>query len=98
MKTPETMPWATRHVFHVYAVRSRGRERLQSFLHDRGIQTGIHYPIPCHLQGAYADPAYPAGTFPHAEEAAAEVLSLPMFPELTDEQMGTVAQAIIDCS
>jgi len=93
VKTPETMPYA-KHVFHVYAIRSQQRDKLQSFLHERGIQSGIHYPIPCHLQKAYADPAYPAGSFPHSEAAAREILSLPMFPELTNEQIQTVSAAI----
>jgi dTDP-4-amino-4,6-dideoxygalactose transaminase len=93
VKTPATMPYAE-HVFHVYAVRTKEREKLQTFLQERGVQTGIHYPIPCHLQKAYADPAYPAGTFPHAEAASREVLSLPMFPELTGEQIDAVGAAV----
>ena len=83
-----------RHVYHVYAVRTDRREALMSALGARGIQTGIHYPVPVHLQPAYADPAYPRGSFPLAEKAAAEVLSLPMFPEMTEEQIRAVAQAL----
>lgn len=82
------------HVFHIYAVRTRQRAALQTFLSERQIQTGIHYPIPVHLQEAYADPAYPPGSFPHTEAAASEVLSLPMFAELTSEQIREVASAI----
>ena len=93
VKTPEVMQWGT-HVFHVYAVRTSVREKLQSHLHDKGVQTGIHYPIPCHLQKAYADPAYPAGSMPLSEAAASEVLSLPMFAELTPDQIRTVADAV----
>ena len=85
-----------RHVYHVYAVRTPERARLQQALRERGIHTGIHYPIPVHLQPAHADLGYRAGDFPHAERAAAEVLSLPMFPELTDEQVEEVASCVRD--
>ncbi len=63
-------------------------------LNAQGVQTGIHYPIPVHLQKAYADPAFHAGDFPHAERAAAEVLSMPMFPELTGEQIREASAAV----
>jgi dTDP-4-amino-4,6-dideoxygalactose transaminase len=87
------MAWGE-HVFHVYAVRTSDRPGLQKHLGDRKIQNGIHYPYPVHLQEAYADPAYPAGSFPLAETAANEVLSLPMFAELSSAQIAEVAQAI----
>jgi dTDP-4-amino-4,6-dideoxygalactose transaminase len=90
---PAEMPWA-RHVYHVYAVRSREREALMKRLNEQGIQTGIHYPIPVHLQPAYADAAWGEGSFPNAEKAASEVLSLPMYPELTEEHLQAVSQAI----
>ena len=83
-----------RHVWHVYAVRTRERDPIMKALGEQGIQTGIHYPIPVHLQPAYADPAYARGSFPHAERAADEVTSLPMFPELTEEQLQLVAGAL----
>ena len=83
--TPTESPWA-RHVYHVYAVRTRERDALQRTLHANGVQTGIHYPVPVHLQPAYADLGYRAGQFPHAERAADEVLSLPMYPELSRTQ------------
>jgi len=83
-----------RHVYHVYAVRSARREAIMKGLGEQGIQTGIHYPIPVHLQPAYADPAYGPGTFPHAEKAAAEVTSLPMYPELTEAQLQLVADGL----
>jgi dTDP-4-amino-4,6-dideoxygalactose transaminase len=92
---PKAMPYA-RHVYHVYAIRTAERQRYQSSLQSRGIQSGIHYPIPVHLQEAYADPRYKSGDFPHSEKAAAEVLSLPMYPELTrpmqDEVIGALLQ------
>jgi len=83
-----------RHVWHVYAVRTRVRDPIMKALGEQGIQTGIHYPIPVHLQPAYADPAYAHGSFPIAEKAADEVTSLPMFPELTEEQLQLVAGAL----
>ena len=61
---------------------------------ERGIQTGIHYPTPVHLLPAYADLGYSRGQFPHAEKAASEVLSLPIFPELTGDQCETVCAAV----
>ena len=85
-----------RHVYHIYAIRTANRERLQAALQARGIHTGIHYPFPVHLLPAYADLGYKAGQFPHSERAAAEVLSLPMFPELTASMQEEVARALID--
>ena len=83
-----------RHVYHVYSVRTSRRDNLQKALQARGIQTGIHYPIPVHLQPAYADLGYRVGAFPVSEKAAQEVLSLPMYAELTDEQIATVSTAV----
>jgi dTDP-4-amino-4,6-dideoxygalactose transaminase len=84
-----------RHVYHVYAVRVPGRDAVQQALAGRGIQTGIHYPIPVHLQKAHAELGYRPGDFPHAERAAAELLSLPMFAELGDAQVAEVAEALL---
>jgi dTDP-4-amino-4,6-dideoxygalactose transaminase len=86
----------SRHVYHVYAVRTSERVKWQEFLTARAIQSGIHYPIPVHLQEAYASPRYKAGDFPHSEKAAAEVLSLPMFPELTGAMQKQVVEALLD--
>ena len=83
-----------RHVYHVYAIRSRDRDRLREALTAQQIQTGVHYPIPVHLQPAHADLGYHAGDFPVAEQVAREVLSLPIFPEMTREQVATVAAAV----
>lgn len=91
--TPTVMPYS-HHVYHVYVVRSPQRDRLQQMLHKQSIQTGIHYPIPVHLQTAYADLGYKLGDFPHAELAAQEVLSLPMYAELKPAQIGTVAETL----
>jgi dTDP-4-amino-4,6-dideoxygalactose transaminase len=93
VETPQCASWGS-HVFHVYAVRTPQRNELQRELTDAGIQTGIHYPIPVHLTEAYSNLGYTRGDFPEAERAADEVLSLPMFPELRDDQMHTVVSAI----
>ena len=93
LQTPAEMPWA-RHVYHVYTVRSKERGRLQVALNDNGIQTGIHYPVPVHLQPAYADLGYGPGAFPQAEAAADQVLSLPLYPELSPQEVAQVAEAV----
>ena len=85
---------AGRHVYHVYAIRTTERERLQAHLAARSIATNIHYPIPVHLQRAFAELGHQPGDFPHAEAAANEVLSLPMYPELTDELQDEVIAAL----
>jgi len=90
---PVEMPYA-RHVYHIYAVRSADRTELQRSLQTHGVQTGIHYPIPVHLQEGYRDLGYGAGEFPEAERAAREVLSLPMYPELSNIQVEFVAAAV----
>lgn len=90
---PTVMPYSY-HVYHVYAVRSSQREKLQQQLNEAGIQTGIHYPIPVHLQVAYADLGYKSGDFPHSELASREVLSLPMYAELSPVQVHTVAETL----
>ena len=91
--TPKAMPDA-RHVYHIYAIRTGHRQAWQEALLAQGIQTGIHYPTPVHLLPAFADLGYGAGQFPHSEQAAKEVLSLPMFPELEQAQCEEVARAI----
>ncbi|MBD6617917.1 DegT/DnrJ/EryC1/StrS family aminotransferase [Komarekiella sp. 'clone 1'] len=99
---PRVMPYS-RHVYHVYAVRvpvghatrTPQRDALQQSLQEQEIQTGIHYPIPVHLQPAYADLGYKLGDFPHSEAASREVLSLPMYAELTTEAQTQVAKAVI---
>jgi dTDP-4-amino-4,6-dideoxygalactose transaminase len=95
VRVPCLMPYG-RHTFHVYSIRTPRRDELRRRLSDRSIQTGIHYPFPVHLQPAYADSEYPAGSLPEAEAAAREVLSLPLFPELAAEQVREVARAVID--
>lgn len=81
-------------VYHLYVIRTSDREGLMSHLKEAGIGTGIHYPIPLHLQNAYTSLNYSPGDFPVAECASAEIVSLPMFPQLTSEQQVTVAEEI----
>ena len=76
-----------KHVYHIYAIRVQERDEVMRRLADKGIGTGIHYPIPVHLQAAYGHLGYGAGAFPVAESAAREFVSLPMFPELTSAQI-----------
>jgi len=70
------------------------RDGLQKYLGDKGIGTGLHYPVPLHLQKAYSDQGYKKGDFPVTEDVANRLLSLPMFPELTKEQIEYVAECI----
>jgi dTDP-4-amino-4,6-dideoxygalactose transaminase len=93
VETPKEMSWA-RHVYHVYTLRSQDRDGLQSTLQAEAIQTGIHYPVPVHLQPAFADLCYGRGAFPQAEEAAGRVLSLPVYPELSSQAITEVATAV----
>jgi dTDP-4-amino-4,6-dideoxygalactose transaminase len=81
-------------VFHLYVVQHPERDRLRAFLGERGVQTGIHYPYPIHLQKAYADLGYEPGAFPVAERLCATILSLPMYAELTGEQIERVASCV----
>jgi len=93
VETPTEMPWA-RHVYHVYTLRTDDRDGLQAALQAEGIQTGIHYPVPVHLQPAYADLGYGRGAFPRSEKAAEQVLSLPLYPELSSQAIAEVAAAV----
>jgi dTDP-4-amino-4,6-dideoxygalactose transaminase len=95
IKTPQPSD-LNRHVYHVYAIRCPDRTKWQQELSTRGVQTGIHYPVPVHLQPAYADARWRRGDFPHSEKAAGEVLSLPMYPELDQVQQDDVIAAVLD--
>lgn len=92
--TPDEAAYA-RHVRHLYVVRTDDRQAWQEALGAQGIQTGIHYPTPVHLLPAFADLGHRRGQFPCSEAAANEVLSLPMFPEITEAQCAEVANAVI---
>jgi dTDP-4-amino-4,6-dideoxygalactose transaminase len=94
---PVEMEWA-RHVYHLFTVRSKNRDATQAALLNQGIQTGVHYATPVHLQPAYQDLGYGLGSLPESEKTAKEVLSLPMYPELTDAQLETVAEALTACA
>ena len=82
---PEELPY-NKAVYHLYVIRTKERDALQRDLTQAGIGTGVHYPIPLHLQKAYAWLGYAPGDFPVAERVAAEILSLPIYPQLTYEQ------------
>jgi dTDP-4-amino-4,6-dideoxygalactose transaminase len=97
VRSPKERP-GCRHVHHVYVVRSDDRDGLRDALARQGIQTGIHYPIPVHLQPAHEDLGYHEGDFPVAEAAAREVLSLPIYPEMTRDQVQMVAVAVSEAS
>jgi len=83
------------HIFHLYVVQIENRPAIQELLNQRGIATGIHYPIPIHLQEACRDLGYRRGDFPLTEQASARILSLPMFPELTAQQRESVVDALL---
>jgi len=84
------------HVFHQYVVRVARRDNLRQFLTDRGIGTEVYYPIPLHLQSSLASLGYQRGDFPVTEQAAEEVLALPMYPELREDEQETVVDAIAE--
>jgi dTDP-4-amino-4,6-dideoxygalactose transaminase len=84
------------HIFHLYVIQVKERERLQKFLSEKGITTIIHYPVPIHLQEAYSDLGYRLGDFPVTEKFANEIVSLPMYPELQPEQIKYVSSMIAE--
>jgi dTDP-4-amino-4,6-dideoxygalactose transaminase len=85
-----------RHAYHLYVIRVKKRDDLQAFLKKRGIETLIHYPIPIHLQKAFQELKYRKGDLPVTEKCSRQILSLPLFPELTEEEMGKVEEQIKD--
>ena len=95
LRLPALAPNRT-HVFHLYVIRTPRRDALQQYLADRGIQSGIHYPTPIHLQPAYTSLGWGPGSFPVTEHIANEILSLPMFAELTDTQIDYVSSGVRD--
>lgn len=96
VEPPRQVGYGT-HVWHLYIIQVANRAKVQEQLTAAGIGTGIHYPIPVHLQKAYADLGYKRGSFPATEAAADRILSLPMFPELTQEQVGYVVENLKRC-
>lgn len=91
--TPKVADYS-KHVYHLYVILANKRDELRAYLGKRGIQTGIHYPIPIHLQKAYSFLGYTKGDFPVTEKLSEGILSLPMFPELTQDQIYEVVSAI----
>ena len=81
-------------IWHVYVIRYKNRDKLAAFLNEQGIKTGLHYPLPLHLQPVYSYLALSEGAFPETEAACREVLSLPMFPKITPQEVEAVAGAI----
>jgi dTDP-4-amino-4,6-dideoxygalactose transaminase len=93
---PETRPDVS-HVYHQYVIRTRQRDALQAYLREQGTGTLIHYPVPVHLQPAYAGRVTDGHSLPQTEAVVASILSLPMYPELEVDQVQTVAQQIAEC-
>ncbi len=89
-------PENSKHVFHQFVIRHPQRDALKEYLKGRGIYTLVHYPVPIHLQPAYADLGYPAGSLPNTELVSWEVLSLPLYPELNEEKVSLICQAVFD--
>jgi dTDP-4-amino-4,6-dideoxygalactose transaminase len=90
---PQILP-GNEHVWHLYVIRVARRDHVLQCLHDHGIQAAIHYPVPVHLQPAFRNLGYAPGDFPIAEAAAGQILSLPIYPQITPEQQCRVAEAI----
>ena len=93
VKTPTERP-GNQHIFHMYVVQAPRRDELQSWLKDKGIGTGIHYPVPIHLQNSTTFLGYKPNDLPVTERVVGEILSLPMYGELTDEQIASVVNEI----
>ncbi len=93
---PPLAPEGFEHVYHQYTIRVEKRDALQRYLADRKIESTVYYPYPLHLQPLYSPLGHQAGDFPHAERAAQEVLSLPMYPELRNEQIARVVEAVAE--
>jgi dTDP-4-amino-4,6-dideoxygalactose transaminase len=93
---PSEPSW-TRPVYHLYVVRVQDRQELQNHLKEVGIGTGIHYPVPLHLQKAYRNLGYSSGDFPVTEKLAATILSIPIYPQLTRAQQMTIVDTVKEC-
>ena len=95
VKTPAVAEYAE-HVYHLYVIRVDERDELKARLQDQSISTGIHYPIPLHLQPAYEYLGHREGDFPVSEEYAEKILSLPMYPELQPSSILFIGDAIVE--
>ena len=87
------MPYA-KHVYHLYVIKCQKREELIQFLGENGISTGLHYPVPLHLQECFADLGYKHGDFPQTEDLAENCVSLPIYPGISEDQLGFVCEKI----
>ena len=96
--TPPAAAAGVEHIYHLYVIEVDDRGKVEQHLRAQQVQTGIHYPVPAHLQEACARLGYKAGAFPVTEAAASRILSLPMFAELTDQQIDYVADAVAAAS
>ncbi|MFM7105410.1 MAG: DegT/DnrJ/EryC1/StrS family aminotransferase, partial [Flavobacteriales bacterium] len=85
--------WAD-SIYHLFVITTENRDNMIKYLNDHNISPALHYPVPCHLQKAYSHLGYKQGDCPNAEYLAAHCLSLPMYPELTDQQVSTVVEVI----
>ena len=92
-RLPPALPF-TKHVYHLFVIRTKKRDLLKNYLEKKGIATGIHYPVPIHLVPSFKSLGYKEGDFPESEKAAKEILSLPMFPELIDKEVRFTAAEI----
>ncbi len=90
---PDEAPWA-HHIYHLYVIRSKDRDALRRYLSDHGVSTLIHYPTPIHLQKVYQSLGYKIGSFPNAESLSREIISLPMYPTLKEDEVAYVSQCI----
>ena len=91
--TPYEAPY-NKHVYHLYVIRVKNRDKVREYLHSKGVHTGIHYPVPIHLQKAYSFMNLSKGAFPIAERVVNEILSLPMFPYITEEEIYYVVERL----
>jgi dTDP-4-amino-4,6-dideoxygalactose transaminase len=94
IKLPKEMAYG-KHVYHLFVIQAQNRDDLQTYLNNNGVATGLHYPVPLHLQECFKHLGYKKGDFPVTEQLADNCISLPMFPEMTDEQIGYVVETII---
>lgn len=90
---PAEMPYA-KHVYHLFIIQVPERDKLMNYLNENGVSTGLHYPVPLHLQKCFEQLGYKKGDFPNTEKLADNCLSLPMFPELNDDQIGYISDKI----
>ncbi len=91
--TPYEAPY-NKHIYHLYVIRVKNRDKVMEYLYSQGVYTGIHYPVPIHLQKAYSFMNIAKGAFPIAEKAAEEILSLPMFPYITEDEICYVVERL----